>query len=208
MASAEQSTVQNSIARAPIPGGGQSRNALSKLGTCLRQPTNSADFGIGVGGVRGLHSPAACSSQPGEGLIPAVRLRRMAAPAVAQRCARISRNLFWAGRLDVRESAEIVSVSGVERQSGQLLMPTVAARAANCSWIIAFQFQRRPVLPHNHGVNIAPAEGKLGVLIPGLGAVTTTFIAGIEAIRRGLGKPIGSVTQMGTVRLGKRTEGA
>jgi myo-inositol-1-phosphate synthase len=105
-----------------------------------------------------------------------------------------------------RESAEVVSVSGVERQSLQLLMPTFAARAANCSWIIAFQFQRRPVLPHNHGVNIAPAEGKLGVLIPGLGAVTTTFIAGIEAIRRGLGKPVGSVTQMGTVRLGKRTE--
>ena len=61
-------------------------------------------------------------------------------------------------------------------------------------------------MPHNHGVNIAPAEGKLGVLIPGLGAVTTTFIAGIEAIRRGLGKPIGSLTQMATIRLGKRTE--
>jgi len=43
-------------------------------------------------------------------------------------------------------------------------------------------------MPNNHGVNIAPAEGKLGVLIPGLGAVTTTFIAGIEAIRRGLGR--------------------
>ena len=45
---------------------------MPKLGTCLRQPTNSADFGIGVGGVRGLHSPAACSIRPGEGLIPAV----------------------------------------------------------------------------------------------------------------------------------------
>lgn len=87
-----------------------------------------------------------------------------------------------------------------------LLMPTFAARAANCSWIITFQFQRRPVLPHNHGVNIAPAEGKLGVLIPGLGAVTTTFIAGIEAIRRGRCKPIGSLTQLATIRLGKRTE--
>ena len=54
---------------------------------------------------------------------------------------------------------------------------------------------------------IAPAEGKLGILIPGMGAVTTTFIAGVEAIRRGLAKPIGSVTQLATIRLGKRTEG-
>jgi myo-inositol-1-phosphate synthase len=45
------------------------------------------------------------------------------------------------------------------------------------------------------------------VLIPGMGAVTTTFIAGLEAIKRGTGKPIGSLTQLGTVRLGKRTEG-
>ena len=47
---------------------------------------------------------------------------------------------------------------------------------------------------------------KLGVLIPGLGAVSTTFIAGVELIRRGFSKPIGSLTQMGTIRLGKRTE--
>ncbi len=53
---------------------------------------------------------------------------------------------------------------------------------------------------------IAPAEGKLGVLLPGMGAVATTFIAGVEAIRRGISKPIGSLTQMGTVRLGKRTD--
>jgi myo-inositol-1-phosphate synthase len=53
---------------------------------------------------------------------------------------------------------------------------------------------------------IAPAEGKLGILIPGMGAVTTTFIAGVEAVRRGLAKPIGSVTQLATIRLGKRTE--
>jgi myo-inositol-1-phosphate synthase len=53
---------------------------------------------------------------------------------------------------------------------------------------------------------IAPAEGKLGILIPGMGAVTTTFIAGVEAIRRGLAKPIGSVTQLSTIRLGKRTD--
>ncbi|HVB40004.1 MAG TPA: inositol-3-phosphate synthase, partial [Terriglobales bacterium] len=53
---------------------------------------------------------------------------------------------------------------------------------------------------------IAPASGKLGILIPGLGAVSTTFIAGVEAVRHGLAKPIGSLTQMGTVRLGKRTD--
>jgi myo-inositol-1-phosphate synthase len=56
------------------------------------------------------------------------------------------------------------------------------------------------------GVRIEPAQGKLGVLLVGLGAVSTTFIAGVEAVKRGLGKPIGSLTQMGTIRLGKRTE--
>jgi myo-inositol-1-phosphate synthase len=54
--------------------------------------------------------------------------------------------------------------------------------------------------------NIAPATGKLGVMIPGMGAVATTFVAGVEAIRKGIAKPIGSVTQMATIRLGKRTE--
>jgi len=54
--------------------------------------------------------------------------------------------------------------------------------------------------------NIRPAEGKLGVLLPGLGAVATTFIAGVESVRRGHARPIGSVTQMQTIRLGKRTE--
>jgi myo-inositol-1-phosphate synthase len=62
-------------------------------------------------------------------------------------------------------------------------------------------------LPAKDNVQIAPPEGKLGVLTPGMGAVSTTFMAGVEAIRRGLGKPIGSLTQMATVRLGKRTDG-
>jgi myo-inositol-1-phosphate synthase len=56
------------------------------------------------------------------------------------------------------------------------------------------------------GVRIEPAKGKLGVLLVGLGAVSTTFIAGVEAVKRGLAEPIGSLTQMGTIRLGKRTE--
>ncbi len=55
-------------------------------------------------------------------------------------------------------------------------------------------------------VKIAPATGKLGVLIPGLGAVSTTFIAGVEAVKRGLALPIGSLTQLSTIRLGKRTD--
>src|SRR4029077_9038831 len=58
-----------------------------------------------------------------------------------------------------------------------------------------------------HSSSITPAKGKLGVMIPGMGAVATTFVAGVEAIRKGLAKPIGSLTQMGTIRLGKRTEG-
>ncbi len=56
------------------------------------------------------------------------------------------------------------------------------------------------------GAEIAPAEGKLGILLVGLGAVSTTFVAGVEAIRKGMALPIGSLTQMGTIRLGKRTE--
>jgi len=56
------------------------------------------------------------------------------------------------------------------------------------------------------GADIAPAKGKLGVLLVGLGAVSTTFIAGVEAIRKGIAEPVGSLTQMGTIRLGKRTD--
>jgi myo-inositol-1-phosphate synthase len=56
-------------------------------------------------------------------------------------------------------------------------------------------------------VTIAPPKGKLGVLTPGMGAVSTTFMAGAELVRRGEALPIGSLTQMATIRLGKRTEG-
>jgi len=56
------------------------------------------------------------------------------------------------------------------------------------------------------GVDVKRAEGKLGILLPGMGAVATTFIAGVHAIRKGLGKPIGSLTQLGHIRIGKRTE--
>src|SRR5437762_8354203 len=53
---------------------------------------------------------------------------------------------------------------------------------------------------------IAPAKGKLGILLPGMGAVSTTFMAGVELIRKGKSQPVGSLTQMGTIRLGKRTD--
>ena len=57
------------------------------------------------------------------------------------------------------------------------------------------------------GQNIPPAKGKLGILIPGIGgAVSTTFIAGVELVRRGLAEPVGSLTQLGAIRLGKRFE--
>jgi myo-inositol-1-phosphate synthase len=61
-------------------------------------------------------------------------------------------------------------------------------------------------VPLKKNAEIAPATGKLGVLLPGMGAVGTTFIAGVLAIRAGLAAPIGSLTQMGTIRLGKRTD--
>ncbi|MBI2975138.1 MAG: inositol-3-phosphate synthase [Deltaproteobacteria bacterium] len=56
------------------------------------------------------------------------------------------------------------------------------------------------------GVKIEQPAGKLGILLVGNGAVTTTFMAGVEAVRRGIGKPFGSLTQMGHIRLGKRTD--
>jgi myo-inositol-1-phosphate synthase len=62
-------------------------------------------------------------------------------------------------------------------------------------------------LSTKESVRIAPADGKLGILIPGIGAVSTTFMAGVEAVKRGLGLPIGSLTQLATLRLGKRTDG-
>src|SRR6266496_2580548 len=61
-------------------------------------------------------------------------------------------------------------------------------------------------MPIKKGAAIAPAKGRLGVLLVGLGAVSTTFIAGVEAIKEGLAEPIGSLTQMGTIRLGRRTD--
>src|SRR4051812_11820212 len=61
-------------------------------------------------------------------------------------------------------------------------------------------------MTQNQPLTIHPAKGKLAILTPGMGAVATTFFAGVEAIKRGLAKPIGSYTQMGQVRLGKRTE--
>ena len=66
--------------------------------------------------------------------------------------------------------------------------------------------QNGAISAEHNGVEIAPAKGKLGVLLVGLGAVSTTFIAGVEAIKRGIAEPVGSLTQMGAIRLGKRTE--
>jgi len=78
--------------------------------------------------------------------------------------------------------------------------------------LIALARQRGVVLEPKDFVSstareIRPAGGKLGILIVGLGAVATTFIAGVENARRKRARPIGSITQMGTIRLGKRTEG-
>src|SRR4029450_239880 len=55
-------------------------------------------------------------------------------------------------------------------------------------------------------VKITPPSGPLGVILPGMGAVSSTFIAGVQAIKKGIAQPVGSLTQMGTIRLGKRTE--
>ncbi|MGI8620078.1 MAG: inositol-3-phosphate synthase [Gemmatimonadaceae bacterium] len=62
-------------------------------------------------------------------------------------------------------------------------------------------------IPGDTRGGVKPATGKLGILTVGLGAVSTTFMAGVESVRRGHSRPIGSLTQMATIRLGKRTEG-
>src|SRR5438067_11795455 len=64
----------------------------------------------------------------------------------------------------------------------------------------------RSEMQKNKALHIEPAKGKLGVMLPGMGAAATTFVSGVEAVRKGLAKPIGSLTQMGTLRLGRRTE--
>lgn len=67
-------------------------------------------------------------------------------------------------------------------------------------------FFERKVVSNNNPNTIESAEGKLGVMIVGLGAVSTTYIAGVENVRRGSGKAVGSLVEMATVRLGKRTD--
>ncbi len=62
-------------------------------------------------------------------------------------------------------------------------------------------------MPLKKAVTVNEASGKLGILMPGMGAVATTFIAGVLAIRKGIGQPIGSLTQLGHIRIGKRTDG-
>src|SRR5215470_2428808 len=77
---------------------------------------------------------------------------------------------------------------------------------ANDLYYALYSQRRLACMPAQNNANIKPAEGKLGVLLVGLGAVSTTFIAGVEAVKKGFAQPIGSLTQMGTIRLGKRTE--
>jgi len=62
-------------------------------------------------------------------------------------------------------------------------------------------------LSNQQSAKIAPADGKLGILIPGIGAVASTFMAGVELVKRGAAQPVGSLTQLATIRLGKRTDG-
>jgi len=92
--------------------------------------------------------------------------------------------------------------SGPDMATRNKSAKTAAARAAR----VEVKTGKARSSPRPNGT-IEPAKGKLGVMIPGMGAVATTFVAGVEAIRKGLAKPIGSLTQMGTVRLGKRTDG-
>src|ERR1700751_4412123 len=82
-----------------------------------------------------------------------------------------------------------------------------AERASREMKLAARSSGSKKASPKTDTGTIEAAKGKLGVMIPGMGAVATTFVAGVEAVRKRIGKPIGALTQMGTVRLGKRTEG-
>ena len=81
----------------------------------------------------------------------------------------------------------------------------VRARAAALGVRRATHEPRKGATAVNRPTRIRPAEGKLAVLLPGMGAVATTTIAGVHLIRRGLAEPVGSLTQMATIRLGRRT---
>src|SRR6185437_4017223 len=70
---------------------------------------------------------------------------------------------------------------------------------------VVSRMSSQPAASQN-AATIQPAKGKLGIMTAGMGAVCTTLMAGVEAVRRGIAKPIGSLTQMGTIRLGKRTD--
>ena len=83
---------------------------------------------------------------------------------------------------------------------------TTGPTATSTTTSTADTFAGTTTEPTDHPREIAPADGKLGVLTVGLGAVSSTLIAGVELARRGQADPIGSLTQMGTIRLGKRTD--
>src|SRR5207245_362539 len=84
-------------------------------------------------------------------------------------------------------------------------LPSAAGHALR-SRACAASAERTLIVSQQAARDIAPAKGKLGVMLVGLGAVSTTFIAGVENVRRGSALPIGSLTQMATIRLGKRTD--
>ena len=108
-----------------------------------------------------------------------------------------------ARRLDHHGGAA-VRVRLPQRRPGDAAEPRLAQDLRACR--ARSSRERTLAVAEQTARQIAPAQGKLGVLCVGLGAVATTFIAGVENVRRGAARPIGSLTQMGTIRLGKRTE--
>src|SRR4051812_23463239 len=94
----------------------------------------------------------------------------------------------------------VLSLAAHESEPWRATAPSAARPSSSTSFI-------PPEDPLKKPATIAPADGRLAVLLPGLGAVATTAIAGVMLARRGLATPVGSLTQMGTIRLGARTEG-
>src|ERR1051325_10979590 len=99
-----------------------------------------------------------------------------------------------------RETLIAQSPAAIAQDSTRL-----GGRASGILRVTTIEGEPDTVTDEKNGAEIGPATGKLGVLLVGLGAVSTTFIAGVEAIKRGLAEPIGSLTQMGAIRLPART---
>src|SRR5438270_771305 len=114
--------------------------------------------------------------------------------------------LLLSGFCDMVDGRAARAVRGASRPGAGHAAAAALAGHASRACARPANSERTVIVVQQSGRDIAPASGRLGVMLVGLGAVSTTFVAGVETVRRGAGLPIGSLSQMGTIRLGQRTE--